>query len=54
MLGYLYTAVGIAALLGPTMAGIIFDRTGTYFGTILFSMAAAVTAGLLTLQLQQK
>jgi MFS family permease len=54
MLGYLYTAVGIAALLGPTMAGTIFDRTGTYFGTILFSMAAAVTAGLLTLQLQQK
>ena len=54
MLGYLYTAVGVAALLGPTMAGLVFDRTGSYFGPILFSMAAALVAGFLTLRLQRK
>lgn len=54
MLGYLYTAVGVAALLGPTITGVIFDRTGTYLGPILFSIAAAILAGLLTLRLQRK
>nr|NLR88340.1 MFS transporter [Rhizobium sp. P28RR-XV] len=53
ILGYLYTAVGVAALLGPTMAGLIFDKTGSYLGPILFSMAAAVAAGFLTLRLRE-
>ena len=44
----------LAALLGPTMAGLVFDRTGSYFGPILFSMAAALVAGFLTLRLQRK
>ncbi|MBS7538810.1 MFS transporter [Ancylobacter lacus] len=52
MLGYLYTAVGVAALLGPTVTGFIFDGTGTYLGSILCSAAAAVAAGLLTLRLK--
>ncbi|NKK61894.1 MFS transporter [Rhizobium leguminosarum bv. viciae] len=52
VLGYLYTAVGVAALLGPTIAGFIFDRTGSYLGPIMFSAAAAVVAGFLTLQLR--
>jgi len=54
ILGYLYTAVGVAALLGPTMAGLVFDKTGSYLGPILFSAAAAVVAGFLTLWLRQK
>jgi hypothetical protein len=29
MLGYLYTAVGVAALLGPTVTGFVFDTTGS-------------------------
>ncbi|WP_341487617.1 MFS transporter [Pararhizobium sp. A13] len=54
MLGYLYTAVGVAALLGPTVTGFIFDRTGSYLGPVLFSTAAAVAAGFLTLRLRHK
>ncbi|WP_441277552.1 MFS transporter [Tardiphaga sp. 172_B4_N1_3] len=54
MLGYLYTAVGVAALLGPTVTGFLFDRTGSYLGPILFSVAAAVVAGFLTLRLRRK
>ncbi|MGR9146987.1 MFS transporter (plasmid) [Rhizobium leguminosarum] len=54
ILGYLYTAVDVAALLGPTMAGIVFDKTGSYLGPILFSAAAALVAGFLTLWLRQK
>ncbi|MBY5470573.1 MFS transporter (plasmid) [Rhizobium leguminosarum] len=52
ILGYLYTAVGIAALLGPTMAGLVFDKTGSYLGPILFSMVAALAASFLTLRLR--
>lgn len=52
MLGYLYTAVGVAALLGPTVTGFIFDSAGSYLCPILFSAAAAVAAGILTLRLQ--
>jgi MFS family permease len=51
MLGYLYTAVGVAALLGPTVTGFVFDTTGSYFGSILVSAAAAIAAGLLTRRL---
>lgn len=54
ILGYLYTAVGLAALLGPTMAGLVFDKTGSYLGPILFSMVAALAASFLTLRLRQK
>lgn len=52
MIGYLYTAVGVAALLGPTLTGFIFDRTGSYLGPVLFSAAAAVAAAVLTLRLR--
>lgn len=54
MLGYLYTAVGVAALLGPTMTGFVFDRAGSYLGPILFSAVAAIAAGLLTLRLRRE
>jgi OFA family oxalate/formate antiporter-like MFS transporter len=52
MLGYLYTAVGVAALLGPTVTGFIFDGTGSCLVPIAFSIAAAVAAGSLTLRLR--
>jgi len=52
MLGYLYTAVGVAALLGTTVTGFVFDTTGSYLGSILVSSATAIAAGLLTRRLQ--
>jgi MFS family permease len=51
MLGYLYTAVGLAALLGPPLAGHIFDLTGSYLSSILVSAASAAIAGALTFRL---
>jgi OFA family oxalate/formate antiporter-like MFS transporter len=54
MLGYLYTAVGVAALLGPTVTGFVFDATGSYFGPIMVSTVAAFAAGLLTHRLRQR
>ncbi|MGG6896638.1 MFS transporter [Rhizobium sp. BR 315] len=53
LLGYLYTGVGIAALLGPTLAGFVFDRTGTYLGPITASAIAAAIAAIFTLKLQR-
>jgi MFS transporter, OFA family, oxalate/formate antiporter len=54
VLGYLYTAVGVAALLGPTVTGFVFDSTGSYFGPIMLSAAAAIAAGLLTHRLRRR
>ncbi len=54
VLGYLYTAVGIAALIGPTAAGFIFDRTGSYFGPVVASGVAAFIAGFIALRLERK
>lgn len=53
MLGYLYTGVGIAALLGPTVAGFVFDRTGTYLGPIIASAGTAALAAVFTLRLKR-
>jgi MFS family permease len=52
MLGYLYTGVGIAALLGPSVAGYAFDYTGTYLAPLLASAAAAAVGAILTLRLR--
>ena len=51
-LGYLYSSVGFAALLGPTLTGFVFDQTGSYLAPILVSAAASVAAGFMTLRLQ--
>lgn len=51
LLGALYTAVGIAALLGPPLAGAAFDLTGSYLGPIVASGALSTVAGVLTLRL---
>lgn len=53
-LGYLYTSVGIAALIGPTAAGYAFDRAGGYGAPILASAAAATLAAVLTLKLPRR
>lgn len=51
LLGALYTAVGLAALLGPPLAGAAFDLTGNYLGPIVASGALSMVAGVLTLRL---
>lgn len=53
VLGYLYTGVGIAALLGPTVAGIAYDSVGSYLLPIFGSAAAAVIAAVATLRLRR-
>jgi MFS family permease len=41
MLGTLYTSNGLGALVGPPLAGMIIDRTGSYRWAIAFAFAAA-------------
>ncbi|NTJ68260.1 MFS transporter [Agrobacterium rhizogenes] len=53
VIGYLYTAVGIAALIGPTAAGFIFDHTGSYFGPVVASGITAFIAGFIALRLER-
>jgi len=43
--GVLYTAWGVAGTIGPIVAGIVVDRTGTY------NLAYIISAGLLTVAL---
>jgi MFS family permease len=38
--GTLATALGLGGLLGPVLAGAIYDLTGSYDGALVFSMAA--------------
>ena len=47
VLGALYTAVGIAALVGPPTAGVFFDWAGDYRASMLVSLATAAIAGWL-------
>ncbi|MFB2566089.1 MFS transporter [Rhizobium sp. IMFF44] len=54
VIGYLYSAVGVAALIGPTAAGFIFDHTGSYSGPIIASGVAAFVAGFIALRLGKK
>jgi len=52
MLGALYTSAGIAALIGPPMAGFVIDRTGSFEWAIIgsFVMGMAAFAVLMPLQ----
>ncbi|MCZ3376725.1 MFS transporter [Rhizobium sp. AG207R] len=54
VIGYLYSAVGVAALIGPTAAGFIFDHTGSYSGPIIATGLAAFAAGFIALRLGKK
>lgn len=53
-LGYLYTAVGVAALFGPPLSGFVFDQTGSYLGSTMLSLATAAAAAVLTHRLKTK
>jgi MFS family permease len=41
-LGAFFTATGFAALLGPLLAGIAVDLSGSYYGGILFALATGI------------
>jgi MFS family permease len=41
-LGIFFTATGIAALLGPTLAGLAVEVSGSYAGGIVFALAAGL------------
>lgn len=51
VLGLLYTAVGVAALIGPTAAGLFFDWTGDYRVPMVISLLTAAAAGGLAMTL---
>ncbi len=44
VIGVIYTGGGVGALLGPPIAGMIIDRTGSYRWAIAYSMVAAAIA----------
>jgi MFS family permease len=52
-LGYLYTSVGIAALIGPPVAGLIYDSSGSYLVPISASAIAALFAAILLTQMKK-
>jgi len=48
ILGTLFTAVGIAALAGPPLAGYLYDKTDSYLASILLSIGCTlISAGLI-------
>jgi OFA family oxalate/formate antiporter-like MFS transporter len=48
VIGALYTSVAFGTLIGPTLAGFLFDMTSSYLLPILAAVAANLAAALLT------
>lgn len=44
VMGILYTSGGVGALLGPPIAGMIIDYTGSYRGAIVYSLVGALAS----------
>jgi OFA family oxalate/formate antiporter-like MFS transporter len=51
VLGVLYTSVAFGTLLGPTLAGWVFDTTGSYTWPILICTAGCVVSALMVWKL---
>ncbi|HEX2172164.1 MAG TPA: MFS transporter [Dehalococcoidia bacterium] len=51
LIGVFYTAAGIGGLIGPWLAGGVFDRTGYYQPAILFGAATATIGAVLVARL---
>jgi len=54
MMGLLYTSGGVGALLGPPLAGMIVDRTGSYRWAIVYSLIAAFASYVVLLPLKDE
>ncbi len=52
IVGVLYTSAGIGSLIGPPLAGLVIDATGTYTWAIVGSMAAAAGAAAVLVPLE--
>jgi MFS family permease len=48
VIGVLYTSVAFGTLIGPTVAGFLFDMTSSYLWPILAAVAANLAAALIT------
>lgn len=53
-LGVFFTATGLAALLGPPLAGVAVDLSGGYYGGILFALAAGILGFIAILPLDSR
>jgi OFA family oxalate/formate antiporter-like MFS transporter len=53
-LGAFFTAMGIAALFGPTLAGLAVDLSGGYRGGVLFALTVGTLGFLAIVPLQTK
>jgi MFS family permease len=51
IVGVLYTSAGIGSLVGPPLAGVVIDATGTYTWAILGAMACAAAAAAVLIPL---
>jgi MFS family permease len=51
IVGMLYTSAGIGSLIGPPLAGVIIDATGTYTWAIVGAMMAAAAAAAVLIPL---
>ena len=49
IIGVLYAGVGFGALVGPIIAGLVFDLWQSYLAAILYSIVAPVFAALAVL-----
>lgn len=49
IIGFAYTGAGIGNLVGPWLAGVVFDATGSYTAPIIIALACMVSALVLAL-----
>jgi MFS family permease len=54
VMGILYTSGGVGALLGPPLAGVIIDRTGSYQWAIVYSLVASLASYAVLLPLKDQ
>jgi MFS family permease len=52
--GFLYTSAGIGSLLGPPVAGLIVDRSGSYTAAIVAALVLGLLAAAVLLPLRQR
>jgi len=53
ILGATYTAAGVGGLLGPTLAGYLIDKTGSFSTAIVAAMIFAFLGFLLLIPLER-
>ncbi len=53
IIGVQYTAVGIGSLVGPVLAGLVFDRTGSYVPTFVACIALLLAGAALLWRLPE-